>query len=128
MSDRNEVIDVIDRRIDHILKKSGMWGAINPQGLESLIRVLLDLRESWAPLPELEWQGGAIYNLWCVEYFGSHSNLSAAGRLAEKFGWKSDDVSYVDHEKTWPEVVEFYAELVRRERAAAESLKHERSE
>jgi hypothetical protein len=109
----------IDELIDHILKYPEMHGADTIQTLECLLMALLALRQTWAPVPDMvPWR--SVYGKWAYEYFNDKSpnNCASFGRLVNKFGWERGD-TYRDHEDTWPDVIEFYKELVWRTREAA---------
>jgi len=127
MSTEPDPVEMIDRMIDSILARPPMYGADTIQGLESLLMVLLGLRAVWAPLPEVKVPWKTVYGEWTAQFFGdtSPNNLTAFARLSDKFGWKLGE-TYQDHEDTWPKVLAFYEELVRREREAARNLAESR--
>lgn len=118
---RIDPLATIDESLDSILKRPGMHGAERILTLETLVCHLLGLREIWAPQPSGGRRGGwgPVYNVWVKEYFGSSNSLSAAGRLSRKFEWAPDATMH-DHPETWPKILAFYAEWVRREREVAD--------
>lgn len=113
-------VTVIDEMINSVLARPPMHGADTIQGLEILIRTLLGLRDVWAPQPEVRVPWKRVYGEWIAQFFGdtSPNNAAAFHRLALRFKWKPGE-TYREHEDTWPVILEFYKELVRREREAA---------
>jgi len=119
----SEAVGHIDEMIDSILRRPGMHGVGDPQGLEAQMMTLLTLRHQLAPLPDVSVPWKSIYGKWGAEYFGDKSPNNAAifSRLVEEFDW-APGTTYQDEANAaaWPKIIEFYEELVRRERAAAE--------
>lgn len=113
----------VDEIIDSTLARPAMYGAHDPHTLEILLLQALSIRSHLCQKGDTPLMGvNSIYSRWSREYFGTSSAAISSWRLRAKFGWSSKE-TYGDHPDTWPKIINFYKELVRREREAAQKAK-----
>lgn len=102
-----------------------MHGAHSPHCLEILVMTALGIRGRWAPTsPAKTAPWNTVYAKWCQEFFEDEgpNALMASGRFYEKFQWEPNEALHDQRPEVWNEILGFYAELVRRERAAAKEM------
>lgn len=118
-----ETLSYVDEIIDSTLARPMMHGAHDPHTLEILILQALSIRYHLCRDPGAKLLGvQSIYSRWSHEYFGTMSAVVSSSRLCAKFGWSIKE-SCRDHPDTWPKIIDFYKELVRRERESAPKVR-----
>lgn len=120
--EEKDVVGVLDNVLDAVLARPLMFGASDPMSLEILVRLVLGIRNTWAPEPGNPLPWDTAYGRWIAEFFGDETpnNLAAGSRLMQKFGLDRDVYTREENKGVWEEVTGFYKELVRRTREATQ--------